>query len=367
MEVHLIDKDLSEKHKVWIEELFLNPIGDDIDITSVSEPDMAIDTILNVESYEELQNKKNLGSFFLLFDSKSEKFAGQKELVERVGKTNMNCLGVFDLSISNSYYVPFIFSYIMSKSIVSTQKSMLKKLNTVMQSVLGQLQRVKGLHQKMVPVRNEKIRGVIINSRFCAGTSSGGEFFEFFKSNQKLWIFSINATSYITVGTFLSLVDEFRVAQGLSIQTIKDTLNSHIKDFEGLGELSIFIMSIDLTDFNAEVVNIGGHELLNKTKVLVSKNDKAFPDKGLEYKTSQLKLEKGERIILLSPGFFKNSRDKLGDESYYQFIKKNWVESSELIQEVTYQIKRKYNDLDFLPYDQTVLTIEVDKNVISKV
>ena len=62
----------------------------------------------------------------------------------------------------------------MNRSVVSTQKSLLKKLNSVMQSVLGQLQRVKGLHQKMVPVRNESIRGVNISSRFCAGTSSGG-------------------------------------------------------------------------------------------------------------------------------------------------------------------------------------------------
>ena len=93
-----------------------------------------------------------------------------------------------------------------------------------------------------------------------------------------------------------------------------------------------------------------------------------FPEyKSIDYKTSNISLEKGERIVLLSPGFFKNTRDKLGDDAYFQFLKKNWVESSEMIQEVTYQTKKKYNDLDFLPYDQTVLTIEVDKNVISKV
>ena len=367
MELHLIDHDFSEREKSWLEELFFNPIGEDVDITSVSEADISVDTVVSVETYIKLMSTKNLGSFFLIFDSTSDNFAAQRELIEKTGRSNMNCLGLFDTSRATSYYIPFIFSYMMNKSIVGTQKSLLKKLNTVMQSVLGQLQRVKGLHQKMVPVRNEKIRGVVINSRFCAGTSSGGEFFEFFKSNHKLWIFSINATSYITVGSFLSLVDEFRGMNGLNLKAIIDTLNGHSGDFEGLGELSLFIMSVDLGDFSAEVVNIGSHELLNKSKILISRNDKSFPDKSLDFQVFKTQLEKGERVVLLSPGFFKNTSDKLADESYFQFIKKNWIESSELIQEVTYQTKKKYNDLDFLPYDQTVLTIEVDKNVISKV
>ncbi|MAE57302.1 MAG: hypothetical protein CME69_00395 [Halobacteriovorax sp.] len=367
MDIHLIENDLDDKTIGWLEELFFNPIGEDVEFTKRTEPDIGVDTIMSLKSFKTHDSSKNLGSFFLVYNSEDEDYDNQKSLIEKIGKTNFKCLGLFDLSKPTALYIPFISSYLVNRTVVTTQKTLLKKLNTVMQSVLGQLQRVKGLHQKMVPVRNEKIRGVVINSRFCAGTSSGGEFFEFFKSNHKLWIFSINATSYITVGTFLSFIDDFRVNTDLKMDTVKDTLKGHIKDFEGLGELSVFAMAIDLVDFNAEILNIGAHELLNQSKILVTRNEKSYPDKSIDYKTSNISLEKGERIVLLSPGFFKNTRDKLGDDAYFQFLKKNWVESSEMIQEVTYQTKKKYNDLDFLPYDQTVLTIEVDKNVISKV
>ena len=135
MDVHLIDNDLDEQSKEWLEELFFNPIGEDVEFSSTSEPDIAVDTIMSLNSFKTLDSSKNLGSFFIIYDSKDEGFEKDKPLIEKIGKTNFKCLGLFDISKPTAYYIPFIYSYLMNKSVVSTQKSLLKKLNTVMQSV----------------------------------------------------------------------------------------------------------------------------------------------------------------------------------------------------------------------------------------
>ncbi len=364
MQIQYKEESYSEDELRYLEELFFNPAGEDIELKKIKDFDYSVDKIIPYSDGQQLVDLSKVGSFFLTYDSdKTEKI----DEIEKIGKSNFNCLGIIDLTRPVGLNIPFISSFILNKTVVATQKSLLKRLNGVMQSVLGQLQRVKGLHQKMVPVRNEVIRGININSRFCAGTSSGGEFFEFFKSGHNLWLFSLNATSYITIGSFLSLVEIWRDNQSLTKEFVIDSLKSHIEEFEGLGELSLFIGQIDLISHDASIVNIGSHELLGKTKVVAPRNELSYPNKDLEFKEINFRLDKGERFILLSPGFFKNSGDKLNNESYYHFIKSHWIESNDLIQEITFQTKKKYNDLDFLPYDQTVLTIEVEKNAISKV
>ncbi len=364
MQIQYKSDSYTDKELEYLEKLYFNPVGEDIDLKKVDNFDYSMDKVMSYQTYQELKEVKQVGPFFLTV---SEEDSDNINEIELIGKSNFSCLGIIDFTRPVGFNIPFINSYILNRTVVSTQKSLLKRLNGVMQSVLGQLQRVKGLHQKMVPIRSETIRGIKINSRFCAGTSSGGEFFEFFKNSQSLWLFSLNATSYITIGSFLSLVEMWREQNTLTKEFVTDSLKTHMSEFEGLGELSLFVCQINLISHDATIMNIGSHELLGKSKVVAGKNDLSYPNEKLDFKEINLRLDKGERFLLLSPGFFKNSNDKLNNESYYQFIKSHWIETNDLIQEITFQTKKKYNDLDFLPYDQTVLTIEVDKNAISKV
>ena len=40
------------------------------------------------------------------------------------------------------------------------------------------LKSIENLHKKLVPLRKEKVKGVVISSKFLAGMASGGEFFD---------------------------------------------------------------------------------------------------------------------------------------------------------------------------------------------
>lgn len=364
MEIEILMQDALEANINYFEKLFFNPGGSDVEIKEVESFSADCYKIIDYATYDKLADKRKLSKFFISFNGVD---FNSSEALARLGMTTPDCLGVIDTSKDVGFYVPFISSFLNGQEVVNSQKQLLKKLNGVMQSVLGQLQRVKGLHEKVVPVRNESIRGLNINSRFCAGTSSGGEFFDFFKSGSNLWLFSINASSYITIGSFLSLIESWKTASSLEKDFVLQNLNSVKNDFSGLGDMSIFIGKVDLSNYEMEIINIGEHELVSKNKVVTSRNDQAYPDKIREMKEMTIQLERGEQLILLSPGFFKNSGETLNSESYFQFIKSNWAVASDMIQELTFQSKKKYNDLDFMPYDQTILSIGVDKNAISKI
>ena len=359
MEIEILEQDASKQNLEYLEQLFFNLHGSEVEFKKTGSFAAESYKVITHETYSK-EDFKRLTKFFLLH-------SGTSTEISKLGKSTPECLGIIDMSQDYGNFVPFIDSFLASQSVMDSQKVLLKKLNGVMQSVLGQLQRVKGLHEKVVPVRQENIRGLQVNSRFCAGTSSGGEFFDFFKVGSSIWLFSINASSYITIGSFLSLIDNWKQNSNLTKEHILQVLESQKSDFSGMGDMSFFFAKIDLGSYEIEAVNIGAHELIGKDKIIISRNDQSYPDKLVEVKEYNYKMDRGEQLVLLSPGFFKNSGEMLGNNNYYQFVKSNWSEAPDLIQELTFQSKKKYNDLDFMPFDQTILTLGVDKNAISKI
>lgn len=364
MEIEILDQDGSDTVINYFSNLFVSLTGKDFEVVP---RDIFTDNhykLIHIDTFLKIEQTK-MSRFFLFYTNE----ISENSMLElkRIAKTNHECVGIFNINNDSSLYVPFVESFMGQMAIVDSQKNILKKLNGTIQSILGQLQRVKGFHEKVVPVRSESFRGFNINSRFCAGTASGGEFFDFFKSGQSLWLFSINASSYITIGTFLTLVEGWKAVQGsLTLNQVRQNLNSSKVEFEGLGDVSLLVLKIDLISMKMETLNIGGHEIIAKEKVVVARNEKSFPYSDVEEGESHYQLTRGEQVVILSPGYFKNTGDQIEQSSTFSFLKKNWAQGSSLIQELTFQSKRKYNDLDFLPYDQTIFTIGVDKNVITK-
>ncbi|EQC47451.1 hypothetical protein [Bacteriovorax sp. Seq25_V] len=366
MEVEILTQDGTESNIAYFESLFFNLHGRDVEFVKVDSFSADKIKLISLESFNELSDKRKISRFFIFYYS-SKISSKQVDELNTLGKTTPECLGIFDLDLDYGLYAPFVDNFLSQMSLLDSQKSILKKLNGVIQTILGQLQRVKGIHDKMVPVRSEVIRGVSINSRFCAGTSSGGEFFDFFKSGSKIWLFSLNASSYITIASFLSLIDTWKSQSELTSEFVRQSLESARKEFEGLGDVSLLVLSVDLGTFKMTSFNLGQHDIISKDKVVIARNDNTFPSKCAEYKESSYQLTRGEQIVILSPGFYKNTADSIDSQTSFNFLKNNWSTGTDLIQELTFQTKKKYNDLDFLPYDQTIFTIGVDKNVITKV
>lgn len=276
------------------------------------------------------------------------------------------CLGVYFNEKTSEENFLNIKNAVDGLRAIEEQKQLISKLNDVMENLVGQLQGVKDLHQTVAPFRKEKIRGLNITSRFCAGTSTGGEFFDFFKVGADVWLVSLYASSYILIGSFLSLIEDWKSQSSLSIEDIEKILNSKVNEFSEIGRSSIFIGKVSISELTLESINIGNHEILSEESVVVSANSYEYPS-GFDLAKDKVKLEKGKSILMLSPGFFKNSNVEISGKNYKEFIKENWDSPNELISELTFQSKKRYDNDEFLPNDQTILMIEVDKNAISKI
>lgn len=366
LNIEILRRDASNEVIAYFSKLLINFNGEDIEILEVENFTNNSYKILSYETCLSLP-KTELVNYFIWVDS-HKLSKDTNEVLFKYFKSTHGSLGVVDIAQDYSMYLSFFDSFINQMNVIETQKEILKKLNTTIQSVLTQLQRVKGFHEKIVPIRNESFRGIGVHSRFCAGTASGGEYFDFFKSNQSIWLFSINASSYITIGSFLSLVDNWKGASSnLNFNLIEKDLRASTSDFEGLGKVSLMILRIDLLSLEVEALNIGGHEVLDNERVIVSRNAHTLSTTAFESQFTKFSLNRGEQFVILSPGYFNNTSDKIDGTSSFNFLKKNWLESPKLVQELTFQVKRKYSELDFLPFDQTIFVIGVEKHVISKV
>lgn len=366
MNIEILTKDASDEVISYFSKLLVNFNGEDIEVLEVESFSNNSYKILKYETIQKTQ-KSDLVNHFILIDTRKAGSPSTEEIYKYFKSTHGG-LGVVDMAQDYSVYLSFFDSFVNQMNVIENQKEILKKLNTTIQSVLTQLQRVKGFHEKIVPIRNESFRGIGVHSRFCAGTASGGEYFDFFKSNQSIWLFSINASSYITIGSFLSLVDHWKSEGGnLNFKTIENELNAQTSDFDGLGEVSLMVLRIDLLSLEVEALNIGSHEILDNEKILVSRNSQTLSTTIFENQFTKFNLNRGGQFVILSPGYFNNTSDKIDGHSSFNFLKKNWLESPKLVQELTFQVKKQYSELDFLPFDQTIFVIGVEKHVISKV
>ncbi|WP_412473801.1 hypothetical protein [Halobacteriovorax sp. YZS-1-1] len=356
MHVRIIDSDID---KIAVDKL--NNLLELLNLPQSQEGRSSIDRELDASQVVFTKSFKNVESkdhFIIIYNEGDD--------LDRSLLDNEMCLGIFfaDKSVEENYLN--IKNAIEGLRALETQKQLLFKMNSVMEGLVGQVENIKEMHRNMAPFRSEKLRGVGITSRFCAGTSNGGEFFDFFKIGGEVWIVSLHASSYMLIGNFLSLIETWKLESNIDMTKVISNLESKKDDFSEYGDASILIARIKLSDLSAEVLNIGDHELLNKDGVVLARNGSAFPS-NYNTSTQEVQLNKGEGLLLLSPGFFKNIEDKIDGEEYLTFVKKNWAAPVEFISELTFQTKKGYNENDFLPNDQTILMIEVDKNAISKI
>ena len=89
------------------------------------------------------------------------------------------------------------FNYILKDTLnFETTSEINKRLSTFETFYEKDLKSIKNLHKKLIPLRKEKIKGILISSKFLAGMASGGEFFDIKKEEGQLVVYLTSANSY---------------------------------------------------------------------------------------------------------------------------------------------------------------------------
>lgn len=254
--------------------------------------------------------------------------------------------------------------------------AMSKELNALIEKSLNELQRVKKLHEQIVPLREESIKGIKLLSKYGAGESSGGDFFDVIKGEGELLLLMTSSSSYVVSSMILSLFDNLRAKKRMDRQAMEGFLNSVVAEVLRVTQENpkrkaappqCFIARLDLKRKTVEGFIFGGCEFISDGKVCYSGNEYQINPAFFEQAWFEFKMERGERFLLLSPGVKKNCAELIDGRSYLSWLRDAMKgDSRNMLHETFYQLK-KNRERDFLAYDASVIFIEVDQHALVQV
>ena len=245
----------------------------------------------------------------------------------------------------------------------------------MIQFSLNELQRVKRLHEQVVPMKNDNFKGVQILSKFAAGEGAGGEFFDIVKGEQEVLLLLTNTSSYVASSIILSHFEKLRAYNQFGKERLSQFiagLSAELKDLDLMNvanpsELQILVVKIDLNKMRFEGYQFGQTELISSKAHVLATNDLPLEKRFLDRAAFGFDLERGERLVISSPGVRRNCGGFIDSQKYEDFLKERLpLGARELLNEVYFQLK-KNRESDFLKFDASVIYIEVDKNVIVEV
>lgn len=239
-------------------------------------------------------------------------------------------------------------------------------LSTLSEKMGQELKRVKSLHEKLVNFRSEDYKGVKVTSKFASGEKSGGEFFDVVNT-KKGAIFILSSTpSYVASSIIMSQVECLYQEKSASGEILAKLMSNLEKEFLSLGlnlsECSFLVMQLELATMKIETFSFGGVKFYVDGQECLSSPKLQLPLTDISPYQGELRLERANRFVILSPGLIKGMDKKLAqevtslmDEGGREFLTKTFFE-----------LKKNRNN-SFLEYDASAIYFEVDKNAILQV
>jgi hypothetical protein len=251
-------------------------------------------------------------------------------------------------------------------------KSLNVNLNDLVTSSLKELQRIKKLHQALVPLREDTLKGIKITSKFAAGEASGGEFFDIVEGDKDYVLMLTHSSSYVLTSMIISHANTLRGMKDFSAQNIERVLKSMLADCEKMIrqediDFDLLLLRVNMKSLDCEGYNFGATTIISNNTFSIESNEYPFSMAFLDKAKISGKFVREGKYLLLSPGLRKNCQDQIGDEKLIKFVSDRLQSPAyELLNELFYQLKRG-RDGAFLDFDATAILQEVDTNVIVQV
>lgn len=357
----------------FLEKLSFDEVGVvkmDANTLEVSNPTKDDLALVHADIYKmsnpHVQSKLEEFTSIILFDDKEE-----------VSNFHPNTIAVINNSTSSIIFknlVGTIEDSIRERSVLRSQLlSVNQELSEIMGNVEVEMLRVKKMYEVKTPRRFQEIKGVQVFSKYAAGENIGGEFFDIFMEQNKLFVLMSATSSYLASSSILQLFTGFKVKKDISEEAELELITQIKQEVEELNKAKKKEINLDLftaiIDLNKHTVS--GH-LFGKFKTLSSATNN-FSNSGpeilkedIESGTFSRSIERGERILLCSPGFVKNW-EKLNPEFMMEEIILNKkIKPLDILDEIFFQLKKESNS-GFLSYDASAIILEVQKNAMVEV
>ena len=231
-------------------------------------------------------------------------------------------------------------------------------LDKIYEFTKSELTRVKDIHDRLVKVRIDQLKGVSVTSKFMAGEKSGGEFFDLLQSENNFLYIQAGSNNYIISSLILS---EFEV---LKLSTPTTSLISQSEHFE---KMIVQHAKENNAEINYCILNINLHDLSVQFKAR-GNGGLYFQGEFLDFSKSQnFKIKPSEQLIILSNGSLKNLAALNHTLSLKDFFEEHKGKTTrDLINEFFFEVSRNKAG-SFLIYDALMSVVEVDQKTLYKI
>jgi hypothetical protein len=285
--------------------------------------------------------------------------------------------GVIDTSRDVQFYFPIIRGSLGRVRLFGPEtgiRGIGETLNRLVASTLNELQRVKKLHERLVPLRQDHVKGLSVHSKFAAGETSGGEFFDMVKDEQSVLFIASSSRSYVASSIILSHFEVLRGKKQIGVSQMEEFLEAltcELRDLELIDRDRFDLVQLVVANVDLKTMRIDGYHFGNFQLHSLAGGDEGnqyplnenFFDKARFTRTFQ----RAEKLVLLSPGVILNANGKLGGMDVAQYVRSQMPNGAKIfLTELFFQLKRDLTR-EFLQYDASAIFIEVDPHVIVQV
>ncbi len=334
------------------------------------------------------QNQKKLLDFIsrfkecIFFYSKTDMNSSLQNYINLSIEKNINIIGCFEIeSINKNHFLlrNFLNNIIFKKEQSKMMKSQLLRVSNQVEEVTNflnkELLKIKKVHDKIYPPRLTDFKGLKLASKFEAGISSGGEFFDTIKVQNKLLIMMSSCDSYLKSTSILSLFSALKERSSFDDNLLRNLVKEVESQFLQLSDSQssykangLLLMVIDTKKLHMWGYTFGQFQIIrSEVEQSILENNSPISFSYLDKVYFESSLIRGEKMYITSPGLKSNWDRFKKDISLKMFVSDHiFIPGNELINEIFYQVKKEVGD-DFLERDSSALLLEVSKNAISQV
>lgn len=357
----------------YVQELNRN----DLELTPISDLNQLVAQDFLLTNIEVLASNPTLPKNCVILYQRSILKDVEKELLQNLCEKE-RIFGHIDTDLPAILYRPF-FNQLGNTA--AQRQNILRlaglglELDQLTEQTKREITEIKKLHEKIIPVRNEVHKGLTIHSKYAAGSGGGGEFFDFHQDNGEFLFLLSASTSYLMTSAIITRLEYLR-----STKLTKDSIREMVEGiFDDLKSLEIKPRgkrsALDLTIVHVDLkrMTLSGHLFGDGIIVTKKSNSINIPRdlprsiQFLDQSSFSLPLNRGERLVFISAGVIHNSQGTIDTVPLYKFIQnKLELTSKELLNELFFQLKKDLHG-EFLNYDASAISIEVDKNAIFQI
>ncbi len=250
------------------------------------------------------------------------------------------------------------------------QKHLVKfsqELDLALQSAESEMLKAKKIHEVLIPKRSDEIKGISFLNKYAAGDGGGGEFYDLHHAGNKVYQILISSQSYLISSSLIGMMNQHKQKDFSPNLFIKEAM-AEIQVINGAkkkkSEVDLVVIEIDTTQLVLKVHGWGKAELYTLES---GKLDLGISPSQSSGESSVHKLEKGEKVTVVSAGFVFNWNESKIKKDIYSFIKDHHqLNQSDLMTELFLQLSLAKEN-DFLNKDATVVMMEVNRHGIHKI